>query len=48
VNDRLCLHDFRFQTGNKSDDLTAFRLGHFKRAERESETTEALTFLSCH
>src|SRR5215469_1055064 len=30
VDDRLRLHDFRFQTGDKRDDLTALRFRHFK------------------
>src|ERR1700747_2156466 len=38
VNDRLCLHDFRFQAGCKGYDLTALRFGHLKRVEAHSKT----------
>jgi len=35
ANDRLRLHDFRFQAGGKGDDFTALRLRHSERVERD-------------
>jgi hypothetical protein len=51
VNDRLCLHDFRFQAGHKGYDLTALWLGNFKRVEAHSQTaheSRVVSFCNAH